>query len=254
MREWIYGRNPVYEVIRANRRHLFLLCVAEGVQERGRLKEVIQICRVKDLPIQYVPRNKLDKVGQPHQGIALEASGYPYRSLEEMFERVQTSGRPPFFLILDILQDPQNLGSLLRTAEAVGVHGVLLPLNEWAQPVILGLQAGSPLLVTDGDAAPEDPEERERALEDLCRADYFRRTKTEIDSNVVVMTYGRVRGRFQVRVRLPFSEYRSLALEPAVEEVEEDVASEIRAAKPAGAPDIDTTIEILPEIFCKNII
>jgi 23S rRNA (guanosine2251-2'-O)-methyltransferase len=157
MREWIYGRNPVYEVIRANRRHLFQLWVAEGVQEKGRLKEVIQTCQTKDLPIQFVPRNKLDKIGQPHQGVALEASGYPYRSLEEMFERVQASSRPPFFLILDTLQDPQNLGSLLRTAEAVGVHGVLLPLKRAATvtPAVVAASSGASehLLITQANLA-----------------------------------------------------------------------------------------------------
>jgi 23S rRNA (guanosine2251-2'-O)-methyltransferase len=129
MREWIYGRNPVYEVVRAKRRHLFQLWVAEGAQEKGRLKVVIENLREKDLPIHYVPRSKLDEIGQPHQGVALEASGYPYRSLDEMLERAQGSGEPPLLLLLDTLQDPQNLGSLLRTAEAVGVHGVLLPLK-----------------------------------------------------------------------------------------------------------------------------
>jgi 23S rRNA (guanosine2251-2'-O)-methyltransferase len=115
------------------------------VQEKGRLKEVIQTCRTKDLPIQYVPRNKLDKIGQPHQGVALEASGYPYRSLDEMLERAQDSGETPFFLLLDTLQDPQNLGSLLRSAEAVGVHGVLLPLKRTATvtPSVVSASSGA---------------------------------------------------------------------------------------------------------------
>jgi len=132
MREWIYGRNSVYEVIRAGRRHLFQLWVAEGVQEKGKLKETIEYFQKKDLPIHHVPRKKLDEIGGPHQGIALEASGYPYRSLDEILERAQGAGEPPFLLLLDTLQDPQNLGSLLRTAEAVGVHGVLLPLKRTA--------------------------------------------------------------------------------------------------------------------------
>jgi 23S rRNA (guanosine2251-2'-O)-methyltransferase len=145
MREWIYGRNPVYEVIRAKRRHLFQLWVAEGVQEKGRLKEIIQTCQGKDLPIHHVPRNKLDEIGGPHQGIALEASGYPYRPLDEMLDRAQSAGEPPFFLLLDTLQDPQNLGSLLRTAEAVGVHGVLLPLKRTATvtPSVVSASSGA---------------------------------------------------------------------------------------------------------------
>jgi 23S rRNA (guanosine2251-2'-O)-methyltransferase len=145
MREWIYGRNPVYEVIKAKRRHLFQLWVAKGVQEKGRLKEVIETCQRKDLPIKYVPRRELEDIGQPHQGVALEASGYPYRSLDEMMEHAQGSGEPPFFLLLDTLQDPQNLGSLLRTAEAVGVHGVLLPPKRTATvtPSVVSASSGA---------------------------------------------------------------------------------------------------------------
>ena len=145
MREWIYGRNPVYEVIRAKRRQVFQLWVAEGAQEKGRLKEIIQTCRSKNLPIKYIPRHKLDKLGQPHQGLALEVSGYLYSPLDEMFSLAQNAGEPPFFLLLDTLQDPQNLGSLLRTAEAVGVHGVLLPLKRTATvtPAVVAASSGA---------------------------------------------------------------------------------------------------------------
>jgi 23S rRNA (guanosine2251-2'-O)-methyltransferase len=145
MREWIYGRNPVYEVIKASRRHLFQLWVAQGVQEKGKLKEIVEYFQRKDLPIHHVPRSKLDEIGGPHQGIALETSSYPYRSLDEMLERAQGAGEPPFFLLLDTLQDPQNLGSLLRTAEAVGVHGVLLPLKRTAMvtPSVVSASSGA---------------------------------------------------------------------------------------------------------------
>ena len=71
----------------------------------------------------------LDKLGGEvnHQGLAAEVSGYPYVDLEALLEAVQQSGEPPFLLLLDHVQDPQNLGSLLRTAEAAGVHGVVIP-------------------------------------------------------------------------------------------------------------------------------
>jgi 23S rRNA (guanosine2251-2'-O)-methyltransferase len=87
----------------------------------------------------------LDEIGQPHQGIAIEASGYPYRSLDEMLDRAQSAGDSPFLLLLDTLQDPQNLGSLLRTAEAVGVHGVLLPLKRTATitPSVVSASSGA---------------------------------------------------------------------------------------------------------------
>ncbi len=152
MREFIYGRNPVYETLRAGRRHFFQLVVAEGAQEKGRLAEIVQLCRQKKIPIDRVPRKKLEKIGHPHQGVALETSGYQYHPMDEMFERAEQSGRPPFFLILDTLQDPQNLGSLLRTAEAVGVHGVLLPLKRTATvtPAVVASSSGASehLLIT----------------------------------------------------------------------------------------------------------
>jgi len=157
MREWIYGRNPVYEVLRAGRRHCFQLWVAQGAQEKGRLEEIIRICRGNSLPVNFVPRKKLEKFGQPHQGVALEASGYSYSSLVDMFERVERDTSPSFFLLLDTLQDPQNLGSLLRTAEAVGVHGVLLPLKRTVNvtPAVVAASSGASehLLVTQANLA-----------------------------------------------------------------------------------------------------
>ena len=145
MKEFIYGRNPVYETLRAGQRHFFQLVVAEGAQEKGRLAEIVQLCRKKKIPVDHVPRKKLEKIGHPHQGVALEASGYQYRPMDEMFDRAEQSGRPPFFLILDTLQDPQNLGTLLRTAEAVGVHGVLLPLKRTATvtPAVVASSSGA---------------------------------------------------------------------------------------------------------------
>jgi 23S rRNA (guanosine2251-2'-O)-methyltransferase len=72
---------------------------------------------------------RLDSLDAHHQGVALEVSGYPYADLADMLHLAEQRQEPPFLLILDTLQDPQNLGTLLRTAEAVGVHGVLLPLR-----------------------------------------------------------------------------------------------------------------------------
>ncbi|HEY57486.1 MAG TPA: 23S rRNA (guanosine(2251)-2'-O)-methyltransferase RlmB [Anaerolineae bacterium] len=127
-REWLYGRNPVYEALRAGRRHFFRLRVAEGVRFKGRLGDVLRLAEAYGVPVEQVPRKMLDAVVPAnHQGVALEASGYPYADLEQMWQRAEKGPAPPLFLLLDTLQDPQNLASLLRTAEAVGVHGVLLP-------------------------------------------------------------------------------------------------------------------------------
>jgi 23S rRNA (guanosine2251-2'-O)-methyltransferase len=129
VREILTGRNPVYEALRAQRRQGFRLLTAEGAQEKGRLGEILQLCTAQKIPCERVQRTRLDSLGAHHQGVALEASGYPYADLTDMLDRADQRNEPPFLLILDTLQDPQNLGTLLRTAEAVGVHGVLLPLR-----------------------------------------------------------------------------------------------------------------------------
>lgn len=99
----------------------------------------------RHIPLERSPRRLLDSLGEGHQGVALEASGYPYSALPDILDLVDSRGEPHFILILDTLQDPQNLGTLLRTAEAVGVHGVLLPLRRTATvtPAVVSASSGA---------------------------------------------------------------------------------------------------------------
>ncbi|MCJ7626680.1 MAG: 23S rRNA (guanosine(2251)-2'-O)-methyltransferase RlmB [Anaerolineaceae bacterium] len=127
MREWIIGRNPVYEVLRSGRRYFFQLRIATGAEEMGRVQEIISRVRKHRLPVNYVPRQQLDSFGDKHQGVALEVSRYPYSDLSSILKVAKNKNEHPFLLILDLIQDPQNFGTLIRTAEAVGVHGVLIP-------------------------------------------------------------------------------------------------------------------------------
>ena len=145
MREWIAGRNPVYEALRAGRRHFFQLWMAEGAPAKSRLAEILELGRERRLSVQTVPKQRLQSIEEHHQGVALEASGYPYSSMMEMLALAEQRGEPPLILILDALQDPQNLGTLLRTAEIVGVHGVLLPLRHTASvtPSVVGSSSGA---------------------------------------------------------------------------------------------------------------
>ena len=145
MREIIYGRNPVYETLRARRRDVFRLQVAEGVQDKGRLTEILDLAARRKIPVERVPRLRLDKLSDSHQGVALEASGYPYVGLDDIFEKASQRGEPLFVLILDTLQNPQNLGTLIRTAESVGVHGVLIPTHRAAEitPAVVSASAGA---------------------------------------------------------------------------------------------------------------
>jgi 23S rRNA (guanosine2251-2'-O)-methyltransferase len=145
MKEFIYGRNPVYETLRARRRQAFSLLLAEGVQDKGRLTEIVDQVRKYKLPIERVTRARLDKLSESHQGVALEVSAYPYVALDDILENAGKRGEPLFVLILDTLQNPQNLGTLLRTAEAVGVHGVLIPTHRAAEitPAVVSASAGA---------------------------------------------------------------------------------------------------------------
>lgn len=145
MKELLFGRNAVYESLRAGRRQAFHLLVAEGAQEKSRLAEILALCSSRKLVVERVPRHRLDKINLNHQGVALEASGYPYGSLPDLLELARQPTHSPLFLILDTLQDPQNLGTLLRTAEAVGVGGVLLPLKQTATvtPAVVNASSGA---------------------------------------------------------------------------------------------------------------
>ena len=145
MKEYIYSRNAAYETLRADRRQIFQLLVAEGAQEKGRLSEIIALARQQKIKIERVARSRLDSIHRQHQGVALQVSDYPYQDLEDSLQLAEKRGEPPFVLLLDALQDPQNLGTLLRTAEAVGVHGVVIPLARTAQvtPAVVNASSGA---------------------------------------------------------------------------------------------------------------
>jgi 23S rRNA (guanosine2251-2'-O)-methyltransferase len=100
---------------------------------------------------------RLDKLGENHQGVSLEASGYPYTGLDDILENARVRSEALFVLLLDTLQNPQNLGTLLRTAEAVGVHGVIIPAHRAAEitPAVVSASAGASehLLVAQANLA-----------------------------------------------------------------------------------------------------
>lgn len=145
MREWLYGRNAVYEALRAKRRQFFRLRVAQGSEEKGHLAESLRMAAAIKIPVEKVPRNSLDSIASGHQGVALEASGYPYSDLADVLALAARRVEPAFVLLLDVLQDPQNLGTLFRSAEAVGIHGVLIPFRHTATvtPAVVNSSSGA---------------------------------------------------------------------------------------------------------------
>jgi 23S rRNA (guanosine2251-2'-O)-methyltransferase len=143
MKELIYSRNAVYEVLSAKRRQIFGIEIAEGVQEKGKLAEILKLAQQQKIKVYRVPRPKLDKVHQNNQGIVAEVSGYPYSDVVEILENAKDE--LPFVLILDSLQDPQNFGTLIRTAEALGVHGVIIPTARTVDvtPAVVNASSGA---------------------------------------------------------------------------------------------------------------
>lgn len=124
----MYGRNPVLESLRAGRRRFRRLILAEGLGDtQPVVAEILTLAARRGLNPQYLPRQKLDETVPEgaHQGVLLEASGYPYVSLAQVLDRAQNQAQP-LVLVLDLLQDPQNVGTLLRTAEAMDVAGVVI--------------------------------------------------------------------------------------------------------------------------------
>ncbi|HUI89423.1 MAG TPA: 23S rRNA (guanosine(2251)-2'-O)-methyltransferase RlmB [Anaerolineales bacterium] len=145
MKELIYSRNAVYETLRAKRRDVFRIQLAEGAQEKGRLAEIVRMAKERRIPVERTPRPRLDKVHPNHQGVVAEVSAYPYSDLVDILEHADQKHESPFVLVLDSLHDPQNFGSLLRTAEAVGVHGVIFPLAHTVEvtPAVVNASSGA---------------------------------------------------------------------------------------------------------------
>lgn len=133
--EWLYGRQAVYEALRANRRRFYRLWVADTARLHGRLDEIVNDwAPARGLVPEFRPKHELSaQVGHDHhQGVLLLASPFPYQDLGELLPRIQQSPEPALWLLLDRIQDPRNLGAILRTAEAVGVHAVVLPHRQRA--------------------------------------------------------------------------------------------------------------------------
>ncbi|TWT11898.1 23S rRNA (guanosine(2251)-2'-O)-methyltransferase RlmB [Planomicrobium sp. CPCC 101079] len=124
--EIIGGKNPVLEALRADR-DINKIWIAEGVQKKG-ITELLQLAKDKGVLVQFVPKKKIDGLTDSnHQGIAAAVAAYNYAELDDLFKVASSRSEDPFFLILDELEDPHNLGSIMRTADAVGAHGLIIP-------------------------------------------------------------------------------------------------------------------------------
>ena len=123
---YIIGKIPVLEALKSNR-DIHKIWIGEGSQKSS-MQPIIQAAKDRNLIIQFVPRKKLDgMVAGNHQGVIAQVAAYKYYDLEELFRRAAEKNEAPFFLILDEIEDPHNLGSVMRTADACGVHGIIIP-------------------------------------------------------------------------------------------------------------------------------
>ena len=145
--ELLYGRQAVRETMRAGRRQVYGLLLAQGQTPNPVVDEIIAGAKETRIPIDHVQRQQLDALlpGVNHQGVMLKTSGYPYADLDAALDLAQARQQDPLLLLLDHVQDPQNLGALLRTAEACGVHGVILPRDRAAAvtPAVVNASAGA---------------------------------------------------------------------------------------------------------------
>ncbi|MEP0804531.1 MAG: 23S rRNA (guanosine(2251)-2'-O)-methyltransferase RlmB [Chloroflexota bacterium] len=145
MKEFIYSRNAVYETLRARRREVFRLEIADNVQVKGKMADILALASQRKIPVAKVKRAQLDRIHENNQGIVAEVSAYPYNDLLEILDHARERNEPPFVLLLDSLNAPQNFGALIRTAEAVGVHGVVIPLAHTVEvtPAVVNASSGA---------------------------------------------------------------------------------------------------------------
>ncbi len=145
--ETLGGRNSVLEALRAGRRTFGRVLVAQGAQVKGSLEQIIGLCEEYRVPVERVSEQVFEALaGQVHhQGVLAEVSEYPYSTIDDLLACAADREERPFLLALDCVQDPHNVGALARTAEAVGVHGMIVPERRAADvtPAVSRASAGA---------------------------------------------------------------------------------------------------------------
>lgn len=132
MDDLIFGRNAVMELLKSGR-SVNRLFIAEGSRD-GSIQKIFSLAKTAGIVVEFISRDKLDKIcGGRHQGVAAKAAAVNYSTVEEILELAESKSELPFIILLDELEDPQNFGAILRTAEAVGVHGVVIPKRRSVQ-------------------------------------------------------------------------------------------------------------------------
>lgn len=124
--EWIIGKNPVLEALKSG--HSINKVIISDQLNKQTAQSLQQTAKQAGIILQQVPKKKIDQlVDGNHQGVVASVASYQYAELDDLFRLAEERGEAPFFMVLDEIEDPHNLGSILRTADAAGVHGVIIP-------------------------------------------------------------------------------------------------------------------------------
>jgi 23S rRNA (guanosine2251-2'-O)-methyltransferase len=151
MSELLYGRHAVLETLLAARRRIYRLWLegeSNSPPPTGIVAQIVEAAQAAGVPTRTIKGGLFERLAQQNahaQGVALEVGEYPYVEVDDLLARAKQKSEPPLLLLLDHLQDPQNLGTLIRTAEAMGVHGIILPERRAAgvTPAVSNSSAGA---------------------------------------------------------------------------------------------------------------
>lgn len=131
--DFVIGRHPAEAALRS-KQPINKIFLQSGLKADA-LREIEKKAKKKKIIVSWVPKNKLDLLSdhQNHQGVVVAVAPYKYASIDDLFAKAEEKGEDPFFLILDEIEDPHNLGSIMRTADAAGVHGIIIPKRRAVQ-------------------------------------------------------------------------------------------------------------------------
>lgn len=144
-RELLFKRNAIRECLRAGRRRPYRMLVARDADLRDS-QDLIQDAQKRGVRIEDSDKKAINLLvhGERHQNVVLEVGPYPYAVLDDIFAAAERAGEPPLVLLLDLVQDPRNVGAILRTADAMGVHGVVIQERRGCEitPTVVNTAAG----------------------------------------------------------------------------------------------------------------
>jgi 23S rRNA (guanosine2251-2'-O)-methyltransferase len=143
----VYGVNPVRELLRARPDAVAELWIAEGGVRGGALVDLERLGRAAGAKVRAAPRPKLDRLAgtDRHQGVVAVVADFAYAAVEDLLAAARASGQPPLLVVLDGVEDPHNLGAIIRSAHALGAHGVVIPKDRavGVTPAVAKASAGA---------------------------------------------------------------------------------------------------------------